>query len=64
MWISLFFIRVLPTGREFWLRCHGCGDGFELGDSRNDLVRRGDPDDDPTIIQWVQGHQGRGTADP
>ena len=61
MWISLFFVRVLPTGTEFWLRCHRCGDGFELGDDRNALIRRGDPADDPTVMQWIRAHQTRPT---
>lgn len=63
MWISLFFFRVLPTGNEFWLRCDVCGDGFELGNSRNELIRRGDPADDPTIVEWIRGHQGSGPPD-
>lgn len=60
MWISFFFVRVLPTSTEGWLRCNGCGDGFALGADRNELVRRGDSADDPTIVQWIAIYQGRG----
>jgi len=63
MWISLFFVKVLPTGVEHWLRCAGCGDGMPLSADRNELIRRGDPDDDPTIIGWIREHQ-RGDMDP
>ena len=58
MWLSLFFVRVLPTGSEFWLRCTNCGHGFELGDDRNALIRRGDPADDPTVISWIRQSAG------
>ncbi|MEM6638548.1 MAG: hypothetical protein AAF610_01460 [Pseudomonadota bacterium] len=58
MWLSLFLVRVLPTGNEFWLRCAGCGDGFQLGNERNAVIRRGDPADDPAVISWIRMHQG------
>ncbi len=62
MWISFFFVRVLPTGTESWLRCDGCGDGFALGADRDAVVRLGDPDNDPTIEQWIAIYQGRGVS--
>lgn len=62
MWISFFFLRVLPTGTESWLRCHGCGDGFALGADRSAVVRRGDPADDPVVEQWIAIYQGRGIS--
>ncbi|MFK7888211.1 MAG: hypothetical protein AB8G16_15225 [Gammaproteobacteria bacterium] len=62
MWISFFFVRVLPTGTEGWLRCNGCGDGFALGTDQSELVRRGDAADDPTIAQWIAIYQGRGNS--
>ena len=61
MWISLFFVRVLPTGSETWLRCAGgCGDGLPLSADRNALIRQGNDEDDPMIVSWVSDHQGQG----
>ena len=59
MWISLFFVRVLPTGVEHWLRCADCGDGLGLSADQNALIRQGNDADDPTIVSWIDKHQGR-----